>query len=157
MLSYSQQWANAITHLVVADSTALPIASENLDLLISSLGDPYNTPSFWSEVYRTLRPGGAAMFTTPSFDWAIAFRDKCKSDITSAEFETIGGEVVSVPSWIYSQVEQIEMIEKSGLIMSEHARVSIPQITPASLSPKLLRGRGFDADVVEGYLVTKSQ
>jgi ubiquinone/menaquinone biosynthesis C-methylase UbiE len=157
MLAFSKKWANTITHLVIADSTMLAITSESLDLLISSLGDPYNVPSFWSEAYRTLRPGGTAVFTTPSFDWAMAFREKYKSELTSAEFETIGGEVVSVPSWIYSQVEQIEMIEKSGLLVNEHARVSIPQITSTSLSPKLLRGRGFDAEVVEGYLITKSQ
>lgn len=155
MLSYSRQWASAKTHLVLGDSLMLPIASRSLDVLVSSLGDPYNVPSFWSEIYRVLRPGGTAFFNTPSYDWAVSFRGRFKSNDTTAEFELRDGERVDVPSWIYPSSEQIKMIEKSGLLTKEYTKVSISEITATPLSPKLLTERGFDADVVEGYSAVK--
>ncbi len=155
MLSYSRPWAGTRTHLVLSDSIMLPITDEGLDLVVSSLGDPYNLPAFWREVYRTLKPGGSAFFTTPAYDWASAFRDSSGSDLEFAEFELLGGECVQVPSWIYPAEKQVEMIEESGLHVKESSRVSILEIASHYLSPKLLMERGQNADVVEGYLITK--
>lgn len=155
MLSYSRPWAGTRTHLVLSDSMMLPIKDDGLDLIVSSLGDPYNLPGFWREVYRTLKPGGWAFFTTPAYDWATAFRDSSGSDLEFAEFELLGGECVQVPSWISPAKEQIEMIEESGLHVQERSHVPILEIASQSLSPKLLTQRGPNADVVEGYLVTK--
>jgi SAM-dependent methyltransferase len=156
MLSYSRQWANAKTHLVLGDSMMLPIADDRLDLVVSSLGDPYNVPDFWREVFRVLRPNGTALFTTPAYAWATAFRDSSASDLESAEFELLDGESVQVPSWIYPAEAQVEMIKKSGLRIKEKTRVTLVEIASKPLSPKLLTERGLDADIVEGYLVTKA-
>ena len=154
MLRYSRRWTGGKTHLLLADSMMLPIADENLHLVVSSLGDPYNVPKFWQEMHRVLRPGGAAWFTTPSHDWAVAFRHGDNSNFP-AEFELRDGERVYVPSWIYALPTQIKMIEKSGLRVKEHSRVFLPELTAKTLSPKLLTRRGPTADVVEGYLVAK--
>jgi SAM-dependent methyltransferase len=157
MLSYSSQWANAKTHLVLSDALMLPFTSERFDLLVSSLGDPYNVPVFWKELHRVLRSGAVAFFTTPAYDWAVAFRNGHQSDLPPAEFELLKGGTVYVPSWIYSLPDQIEMIENSGLSVREHLTVSLSAITATPLSPKLLIDRGTDADVVEGYLVRKPE
>jgi SAM-dependent methyltransferase len=157
MLSYSAPWVGTRTHLVLGDSMMLPISDEGLDLLVSSLGDPYNLPSFWREVSRVLKPGGIAFFTTPAYDWAMAFRNTSTSDLESAEFELVGGESVQVPSWIYPPRAQIEMIEKSGLHVRERFTVAIAELMAQPLSPKLLIDRGPSAEVVEGYLIAKAQ
>ena len=157
MLTYSLQWANGRTHLVTGDALNLPITSESLDLIVSSLGDPYNEFEFWQEAHRTLRTQGVLIFTTPAYDWAVAFRSKNEiGDMMLAEFELSKGKRVFVPSWIYPRADQIAMIEKSGLFVQEYAKVPLFALKSERLSPKLLSERGSDASVVEGYLVTKA-
>lgn len=155
MLSYSRRWAGPNASLVVADSARLPFAAGSFDLLVSSLGDPYNDLSFWREARRTLRPGGAVFFTTPSHDWATAFRGRDRDG--SAEFELSNGESVYVPSKIYPRSAQIELIESAGLLAraGRHAEVLLSDIKSSALSPKLLADRGADASIVEGYLAIK--
>jgi SAM-dependent methyltransferase len=158
MLSYSRQWADKRTHLIIADSAMLPIASGSLDLLVSSLGDPYNELRFWGEAYRTLRSGGVVFFTTPSYDWATAFRaEGDRNEVEHAEFELSSGERVYVASKIYPSNEQIELIGKAGLVIKEYAQIALSEITVSPLSPKLLMDRGPDASVLEGYIAVKPQ
>jgi SAM-dependent methyltransferase len=158
MLAYSRRWADKRTLLIIADAAMLPIASGSLDLLVSSLGDPYNDLRFWGEVYRTLRPGGTVFFTTPSYDWAAAFRAGGRSKATEhAEFELSSGKSVYVPSNIYPSKEQIELIGKTGLIMKEYAEIALDEITSLPLSPKLLIDRGSNTSVLEAYMAVKPQ
>jgi len=157
MLAYSLQFANRRTCLVTGDALNLPITSESLDVIVSSLGDPYNELKFWREAHRALRDRGTLIFTTPAYDWAVAFRSKTDvSDMMLAEFELLEGKQVFVPSWIYPRADQIAMIEKSGLFVQEYAKVPLLALNSEHLSPKLLSERGSDAGVVEGYLVTKA-
>jgi SAM-dependent methyltransferase len=143
--------------LIVADSTKLPLAHGCLDLLVSSLGDPYNDLKFWEEARRLLRPGGAVFFTTPSYDWATDFRGSGhRNGIEYAEFELSNGERVYVPSKIYPRDKQTELIGKAGLVVEGYAVVTLSEITSSPLSPKLLPERGPGASVVEGYMVVKS-
>lgn len=158
MLSYSRRWADKRTHLVMADSTMLPIASGSLDLLVSSLGDPYNEFRFWREAYRTLGSGGVVFFTTPSYDWATAFRaEGDRNEVERAAFELLSGERVYVPSKIYPSNEQIELIGKAGLVVKEYTQIALSEITISPLSPKLLTNRGSNASVLEGYIAVKSR
>lgn len=86
MLSYSHvENLPCNSYKILANAYNLPLPSESQDLLISHLGDPYNTTAFWNEVSRSLKIGGQILFTTPSFTWATKFRDP--SQINAAIFE----------------------------------------------------------------------
>lgn len=158
MLDYSKGWASKGAHLLLGDALRLPIVSESLELLVSSLGDPYNKLDFWKEVYRVLRPGGISFFTTPSYEWAVAFRSE--EDKMWSEFELKDGSHIRVPSLIYSIDEQFRLIEDSGLQVNKVDYV--PDHLPLSalklpLSPKLLiEERGSNASIVTGYVLTKA-
>jgi ubiquinone/menaquinone biosynthesis C-methylase UbiE len=157
MLSYSKRWSSTGTYLVLSDAIRLPFPDHKLDLLVSSLGDPYNLTEFWDEVCRVLRPSGVALYTTPAYAWAKAFRTKSNGDLKSAQFDLLDGGSVDLPSWIYPVQEQVEIIEKSGLEVVEKSSVSIFEIGSNHLSPKLMIERGSDAEVVEGYLITRTK
>jgi len=155
MLSYSRPWAGAHTYLVLNDATRLALADNRCDLLVSSLGDPYNVQAFWDGVCRVLKSGGLMIFTTPADAWAKAFRTNSHSDLSLAQFDLRDGESVDVSSWIYPKEKQIEIIEKSGLHFLERSVVTICEIGSTELSPKLMLERGSEAEIVEGYLITK--
>src|ERR1700728_1042873 len=88
MLAYSEGWRGDGATLCVASASALPYSSEYFDVVASSLGDPYNLDSFWAEIHRVLKIGGKCFFTTPSYDWAQAFRSAPDSDSKhSSDFE----------------------------------------------------------------------
>jgi len=156
MLAYSERWRRAGVKLELASAMDLACASESFDAVASCLGDPYNTPSFWREVHRILRPGGKCLFTTPSRDWAVAFRDGSNQDsMHSSEFELADRSRVFLPSHIYSEADQIELIQSVGLKVLQVSGVSIQDLSGNKLSPKLLLSRGQKASVVTGYLALK--
>ena len=74
MLEHSRVWERMGATLVVAASNQLPLADSSVQRVVASLGDPYNEPSFWTESKRVLEPDGLVIFTTPSHEWAFAFR-----------------------------------------------------------------------------------
>ncbi|MDX6576322.1 MAG: hypothetical protein QOE96_2275 [Blastocatellia bacterium] len=157
MLSYSMKWATHGASLVVGDATALPLGSDTFDLIVSSLGDPYNTPGFWREIQRVLRPGGQSFFTTPAYDWAVAFRSGAEDpEITSAAFDISNGQHIAVPSWIYQPNQQQNLIEAEGLRLDRVDQVPMRALSSQRLSSKLVLDRGMDAAIVTGYSVTKA-
>jgi SAM-dependent methyltransferase len=157
MLAYSKQWASFGAHLVLSNAEMLPLASDSMELLVSSLGDPYNSKEFWNEAYRVLRRGGLSFFTTPSYDWAVAFRPRDDEEARmSAEFQLSDGARALVPSWIYSVSEQLRLIESSGLVVKSVAHVPLSALESERLSPKLLVGDA-DASVVTGFVAIKVQ
>lgn len=155
MLTYSSNFVNERVRLLLSDARALPFAAGTLDLVVSSLGDPYNVPQFWSEMYRVLRPGKWVFFTTPSYSWASSFRSGENGHNTVAEFELLGRESVLVPSWIHSRFQQVCMIERTGLQVEEYVQVPVSALKRTVISPKLLPSRGLRTAVIDGYLVRK--
>lgn len=153
MLRYARPWVPAGAHLLLGSAFMLPIASESVQLVVASLGDPYNTAPFWKEVCRVLRPGGSFVFTTPSCNWASRFREG--QNVKLAEFELSDGRRVEVPSWIYPRDEQVRMFEQYRLLLRQLDEVPISELKSEPLSPKLLQLRGLDASVVTGYLLVK--
>jgi hypothetical protein len=156
MLAFSKKWADHGAQISLSSAEAIPVDSNSLELVVSSLGDPYNEPPFWAEAHRTLCPGGLVFFTTPAYEWAQAFRSRTgQGDTMSAEFELKDGRKVFVPSWIYPVEQQAELIKTSGLDLKEVVQVPLSDLHSEQLSPKLLVAHGDDLNVVTGYLCTK--
>lgn len=155
MLSYSNEWRGQGLHFIQGDAKALGVASEMVDLVVSSLGDPYNTVNFWHEASRVLRPGGKIFFTTPAYEWALAFRDKEETSISAAQFDLVTGQTVAVPSFIYPRSEQLNMLRNENLQVDRIDCVTIGSLPTRGLSSKLLIDRGSQAEIVTGYVAIK--
>jgi ubiquinone/menaquinone biosynthesis C-methylase UbiE len=149
MLDYSRVWTACGAQLKVAGADTIPVESRSLRYLISCLGDPYNNRSFWKEAVRVLRAGGQVFFTTPANDWASAFRQA--NDRYEAEFELADGRYIPIPSYIYSESDQIQLIEETGLRVVAVATIVIKDLAGQRLSTKLLENRGPEAGVVAGF------
>jgi SAM-dependent methyltransferase len=142
----------------IANARALPFPADHFDLVIVSLGDPFNDHAFWCEMRRVLVPGGVCLFTCPAYDWAWAFRGKHGSGMTEqAEFVTKDGDACMVPSLIRPPVAQIEMIKDAGLTLIDHEAIPIDEIDERSRSWKLCAERGPHAPVVEGYVTARDK
>jgi SAM-dependent methyltransferase len=156
MLGYSREWESKGARLTLCESSDLPVADGEVALLVSSLGDPYNEPAFWNEAWRALTPGGLALFTTPSYEWASSFRTSADGEKElAAAFDLFGDGRVFVPSWIYPDDEQRKLIESCGLSVEEATEVRRSALTSRKISPKLLLEDVPDVSVVTGYLVRK--
>jgi len=156
MLGYSEEWGKAGAILNRGSAYSLPVRSNAFDLVVSCLGDPYNTSAFWAEVQRVLAHGGKVLFTTPSFEWAQSFRigpDSC--DLESADFELSDGRHVLLPSFIRPTADQALMIQAAGLILEQVDHICVRDLSSHKLSPKLLLNRETNANVVTGYVATK--
>lgn len=155
MLNYSRSWKDRGASLVLGDAFALPVMSESLNLLVSSLGDPFNEPYYWKEVHRVLQAEGISLFTTPSYAWASSFRTPDYSKMMLAEFEISESQNVQVPSFIYPVNEQVALIERSGLSVTKVIEFPIGLLKNKHLSPKLNIERGPDASIITGYFIVK--
>lgn len=145
MLQYSAS-SSTRTVMIVCDAHRLPLGSGSFDLVVASLGDSYNTLPFWREAARVLRPGGHVLFTSPSFEWALQFRN----GHSTAEFVMSDGRLKTVPSYVESDDAQRRMIEACGLTLVEIRTVKDTEIRNTPRSPKLRPG-----PIVSGYLVRK--
>jgi len=154
MLEYSRPWEAHGAQLKVASADALPVRSGSLQYLISCLGDPYNSRTFWQEVARVLGPNGRVFYTTPANDWSGAFRRGVAAN--EAEFELADGRHVMIPSYICPEADQIQLIEEAGLRVKEVSNVTVKDLTGQPLSEKLLARRGLEASVVTGFTAMKS-
>jgi SAM-dependent methyltransferase len=153
MLEYSRPWGAQGAQLKVASADALPIRSGSVQYLISSLGDPYNSRTFWQEAARVLGPNGRVLYTTPANDWSEAFRRGAAAD--EAEFELADGRHVTIHSCIYPEAGQIQLIEEAGLRVKEVSNVTVKDLIGQPLSAKLLACRGQEAGVVTGFSAIK--
>jgi SAM-dependent methyltransferase len=153
MLKHSLDWERRGARLLVAnaDNTGLPPAS--FQLIVSSLGDPYNDANFWQEVSRLLDSRGICLFTTPAREWSERFR--ADSDRRAAEFVLANGAKILVRSDIPSVASQSEMIGRAGLCLDETQALGAAQLS-GPLSPKLLvDGQASPLPVVRGFAVKK--
>jgi SAM-dependent methyltransferase len=155
MLAHSRPWVHDGASLTIGNASRLPFSAEEIDVVVSCLGDPYNDVSFWRETRRLLRRKGVCLYTTPSYDWARKFRQETGSDPDSAQFELRDGTQLLLPSVILPASDQIALITSCDLEVCEVEAVSVCCLSGHKLSPKLLTERGPDASVVTGYRVSK--
>jgi len=136
MLTYSARLATVRRRLlVVMSATRLAVKNGGVELIVASLGDPYNVEPFWRECARTLTSGGRVAFTTPSFSWSEGFRPDTEADV--AEFELADGREVALPSFILSRAEQQELIRSAGLEVGHVEDALWEQVPVAANAPKL--------------------
>src|ERR1700730_6849973 len=101
MLEHSKAFSVPGQTPIIGAATALPLKQDSTDFVASFLGDPYNVSKFWREVFRVLKPGGQFFFTTPSYEWASAFREGSVPGMqTTAEFVLADGRRIFVPSFV---------------------------------------------------------
>jgi SAM-dependent methyltransferase len=156
MMRHTDLIASGI-NLVCADAETLPFTDGGFDLLIASLGDPYNTERFWREASRVMAKGGRCIFTTPAAPWSDRFRRERQSGHQGlAVFEIEGGSTVAVPSLVMSPLEQISFISKCGLMTTDvwsFTRDMFPDGLP--LSPKIFEFTQSATPVVSQFVVRK--
>ncbi len=160
MLKYSDKWASVGAHLLLADAARLPFVDESIESCIASLGDPYNCPTFWTELARVIMPGGYAVFTTPSFEWASQYRHSGEDSSTefTAEFVLANGEVILAPSIICTPQDQVSIIENAnGLRVVTIENIVYSKLHSTRISDKLLGTKELDLPVVTGYLIRKPE
>jgi len=157
MLDHSLGWKIPSGHISVAEASRLPFETSSFSLCISSLGDPYNTKEMWVELARVLRDYGYAIFTTPSYEWASAYRQLTGSGDSVAEFYLSDGRTVFAPSLIYDQACQEKLIALDpSMEVVDFQVVTYSQLPSGSVSPKLLVAKEGNLPIAVGYLVRKS-
>lgn len=151
MLAHSQPWLEQGATGIVADASSIPFPDDAFELLVASLGDPYNTPEFWAEAKRVVRPGGRIIFTTPSYEWASWFRTRQQEPPDSAEFLLSDGRKLRVPSYVQSESDQISTITSAGSQTIGIYHVLLAALRAEHVSPKAeVSGT---TPLVTGYLV----
>lgn len=135
MLEHSRKWTPHGTHFIVGDACNTGLPTAKFQLIVSSLGDPYNYPIFWQEIRRLLDQVGVCLFTIPAPEWAARFR--AGSDPATAEFLLTNGARVLVRSNIPPIGKEIEMITMAGLRVDEMQDLSSVDLS-SPRSPKLL-------------------
>jgi SAM-dependent methyltransferase len=153
MLSYSQEWEHQGAKLLITDARLTRLLGGSFDIIVSSLGDPYNCPRFWLEVERLLRPSGICLFTSPAFEWACRFRRR--DSLEHAEFLVSGGKIVNVPSHVPPLDEQLKMISEARLSIREIVAFYRTDLHSRP-SPKLdVFNEVPNPPVVRGFMVEK--
>ncbi len=117
MLKHSKRWIDTGAVSRVADARHTELPDGAFDLIVSSLGDPYDCPNFWQEMRRVISERGVFLFTTPSFEWSSKFRADSEPD--KAEFVLRDGCSVLVPSFTRPLVEQRTLMIGSGFEIVE--------------------------------------
>lgn len=162
MLGYSIGWLKQHpvrydVELLCSDAENLPLKESTFDVIISTLGDPYNSSDYWKECFRVLRDGGEVCFTTPSYEWAAKFRNKIElSGIHEAQFVLADGEYVTVPSFIYSDEQQKDLISDCGFVEIETSKVTLDELGGNNISEKLSLIGDKNLPVITVYRAIKS-
>jgi ubiquinone/menaquinone biosynthesis C-methylase UbiE len=153
MLNYSKPFVIRGARLNVARAENLPVRPRSIDVLVSCLGDPYNGFRFWREVARVLSPKGRVLFTSPSYEWALAYRGQSNNTVPGfAEFELVDGTRMELPSYILSQDQQIRLLRECGIAVIERLTVRADELGDQFLSRKLLIPGNSGLPVVWGCL-----
>lgn len=154
MLAHSARWHEKGAGLVVGDAEHLRSWAPPTECVVASLGDPYNTMCFWEQLGSLLPPGGAVIFTLPSYEWAGRFRRADQASQHTAEFVTRSGQVLSMPSYIPPLAGQVEIIENAGLIVVDFEAMGRAALGSDAISPKLLGSTPEDS-LVWGFVAIR--
>lgn len=158
MLAHSAKWRTMdnATH-VIADACGLPLRRNSIGTLVASLGDAFNVEQFWREANRVLQTEGRAYFTTPSHDWAVAYRAvEWQGGMDEAIFTLVNGQTVAVPSIILPLDHQRDLVRSCGFSVEDSRQIRVSELRDQHISQKLLVGsQTSDPVVVTGYELRK--
>ena len=136
---------------VQADARSLPFVGGSFVAVVCSLGDAYNCRELWRELSRVLAVEGLCCYTSPTFEWANAYRGEIESTaLDKARFELVDGSIVDVDSEILTMSKQIEVAKAAGLKLLATTEIGVEQLT-GKVSPKLLGSE----TIVIGYLFSR--
>jgi hypothetical protein len=156
MLTYSHKVIREGATVLVGDISHLPMPPASIDLLVSSLGDPYNVNEFWLKCTNLLRTDGLVLFTTPSYAWARIFRDQEANSMYNAEFVTSKGHVYGMPSYILEKTKQLSLMEAHDLLVVGSGNVTLDDIQTEIVSEKLLEAKSLGLPILDWYLCKKN-
>jgi ubiquinone/menaquinone biosynthesis C-methylase UbiE len=97
-----------------ADAIDMPFMDESFSVVTSFLCDPFLGLEFLSQAYRVLKKEGVLIFTTPSFSWGKALRDKIGIEINETRFITKEKNAIKVPSILIKTQQIKEMLTHIG-------------------------------------------
>ncbi len=121
------------------------------DIIVCSLGDPYNTKEFWKAIRQSLSPSGRCLFTTPSYEWASRFRLSQEGEKKGqALFKNRFGRAVYVPSIVLGYLEQERLVQSQGLEIE--IVLGVPTSGLSRVPPKL-QEMSLKDPIVSGYVV----
>ncbi|HVJ01648.1 MAG TPA: class I SAM-dependent methyltransferase [Sphingomonas sp.] len=136
MLAWSEDRCPESAEFYLLDAEQLPALGRKFDLVVASLADPFNTETLWRAVEDSLAAGGQCLFTTPSFHWATTFRDRGPEEMQDAAlFELSSGARHYVPSYVYRDDDQVDLVARAGLRVTEIRHATRATLT--SCPPKL--------------------
>lgn len=99
-----------------ADATEMPFMDNTFSIVTSFLCDPFLGLDFLSEAFRVLKKDGILVFTTPSYSWGKALRDKIGIEINETRFITKENDVIKVPSILIKTSQIFEMMTHVGFL-----------------------------------------
>lgn len=153
MLSHSDQYVSQNTRPILANVESTEFAESSFDIVVASLGDPFNTPMFWEEIRRILKQGGICLFTSPAVEWAETFRRPGTN--REAEFALRDGTIVFVPSIVLSPNAQSSLVTAAGLNVRETQDYRVADLVGPISSKLSLTTEGDALVVLRGFAVHK--
>jgi SAM-dependent methyltransferase len=153
MLEHARDWERRGARLLVGDAASTGLQPGSFQLIVSSLGDPYNSANLWREMSRLLESRGVCLFTTPAPEWSERFR--AGSNRRAAEFVLATGVKAEVRSNIPSLARQREMFGGAGLYLDEMQSFVAAQLSGPLSSKLLVDGHPSPLPVVRGFAVKK--
>jgi SAM-dependent methyltransferase len=99
-----------------ATANALPVRTRSVDVVVASLGAPFNVEAFWRESARVIRHDGVVIYTGPGFEWSL--RERSPSSAHEAQ-TVVAGKTRTFETIVLPPLAQTALIELAGLDVIE--------------------------------------
>jgi SAM-dependent methyltransferase len=120
------------------DVISSEIGVSEFDRIYAILGDPFNFVSSWRNIRTALKSQGQCFFVVPSYLWVTKFRECAPEEREGfARFDLADGKTTYLPSFVFSEADQLAIIEQAGLKMLaiDHVYVrDLPKVRSAKIS-----------------------
>lgn len=156
MLANNEPAFLARCEAIVGEPSKIPMVGEGIDLILSSLGDPYNNQSVWKECARLLTRFGRLIYTTPAYEWMLRYRvEEEGAPEHISRFVDRTGTAHDLPSFVYAPKIQSDLFEQAGFSVEETS-VCYADEVPGPLSPKLVSCSKERLPIVRGFLLRRN-